>query len=901
MHYEEHYLTNLFEPKSVAIIGASETPNSIGATLVANLLDGGYPGKLFFVNPRHQTVFGSKSYDSVESIPQRLDLAVICTKAETVPGIVDACGRAGCRNAIVISGGFSEVGPRGAALERAALENARRHRMRLLGPNCLGIMRPAAKLNATFAHGSGHPGNIGLISQSGALCTAIIDWAQSKNIGFSTIVSLGAEGDVDFGEVLEFMVADPRTESIFLYIEGIKNARRFMSALRAAARCKPVLMIKVGKHPAGGKAALSHTGAVVGSDDVFDAALRRAGVVRLASVGQMYAAASALFSRFRPRGNRLAIITNGGGPGVLAADHAADLKIPLATLAPDTVTTLSASLPPTWSKANPLDIIGDADPERYGTALAACLNDNAVDGVLVILTPQAMTDPTQAARRVIEVAKTSDKPVVTCWMGEEQVHEARLLFQGAGIPSFRTPDPAVELFSHISNYYRNQKLLMQTPASISESAPPRLESARLVIETALMEGRKVLNEMESKALLAAFKIPIAQTVVARSPSEAMVLAEEIGLPVVMKVDSQQITHKSDSGGVRLNLNSLAAVRDAYLQIVEGVKKHRPDAHINGIAIEPMIQKTNGRELMVGMVRDEVFGPTIIFGQGGTGVEAHGDQRAVALPPLNPYLINDMLQSTAFSARLGEFRNMPPVDMEALSNVLLRVSEMVCELPWIRQMDINPLIVDENGAVAVDARIAIGNLPLTAGRYDHMAIHPYPSHLTTTYQTPDGKPVVIRPIKPEDAQIEQDFVQALSPETRYMRFMNTIRELSPAQLVRMTQIDYDREMAFVAITEGEGELAGKEVEIGVARYATNPDGESCEFAIVVADDWQGRGLARRLMGILIDAARMAGLKYMNGDFLAENARMLKFVASLGFVLSPHPEDSGLKRGVLVLNN
>ncbi len=901
MHYEEHYLSSLFEPKSIAIIGASETPNSIGATLVANMLDGGYKGKLFFVNPRHEKIFGSKSYDSVESVPQRLDLAVICTRAETVPTIVDACGRAGCRNAIIISGGFSETGKRGASLERAALENARRHRMRLVGPNCLGIMRPSANVNATFAHGSGHPGTIGLISQSGALCTAILDWAHSKNIGFSNVVSLGAEGDVDFGEALDYMVADPRTENIFLYIEGIKNSRRFMSALRAAARCKPVLLIKVGKHAIAGKAALSHTGAVVGADDVFDAALRRAGVVRLNSVGQMYAAASALFSRFRPRGNRLAIITNGGGPGVLAADHAADLGIPLAQLQADTLAKLNADLPPTWSKANPIDIIGDASPERYASTLATCLADDAIDGVLVILTPQAMTDPTQAARHVIEIATKSDKPVVTCWMGEEQVKEGRLLFDGAGIPSFRTPDPAVELFSHISNYYRNQKLLMQTPASISENSPPRLESAKLVIETALMEGRMVLNEMESKALLAAFKIPIAQTVVARSPSEAMVLAEEIGLPVVMKVDSQQITHKSDSGGVRLNLNSLAAVRDAYMQIVEGVKKNRPDAHINGIAIEPMIQKANGRELMVGMMRDEVFGPTIIFGQGGTGIEAHSGQRAVALPPLNTYLIKDMLRSTSISARLGEFRNMPPVNMEALSSVLQRVSEMVCELPWIREMDINPLIVDENGAVAVDARIVIGNLPLTAGRYDHMAIHPYPSHLSTQYQANDGKQVIIRPIKPEDAKIEQSFVQALSPETRYMRFMNTIRELSSSQLTRLTQIDYDREMAFIAVTNGEGELADQQIEIGVVRYATNPDGESCEFAIVVADDWQGKGLARRLMGIMIDAARNAGLKYMNGDFLGENTRMLKFVGSLGFVLSTHPEDSGLKRGILVLNN
>ncbi len=896
MNYEQHYLTALFEPKSIAIIGASETPGSIGATLVRNIIDGGFKGRLFLVNPRHETVFGQKAYDTVESIPQRLDLAVICTKAESVPGIVDACGRAGTRNAIVISGGFVEMGPRGANLLRATLDSARRRGLRLLGPNCLGLMRPAAGINATFAHGSANPGTIGLISQSGALCTAILDWALPNGVGFSNVVSLGAESDIDFGEVLEYMVADSRTENIFLYIEGIKNARRFMSALRAAARCKPVLLIKVGRHPAGKQAALSHSGALVGADDVFDAALRRAGVVRLGNVGQMYAAASALFSHFRPRGNRLMIVTNGGGPGVMAADHAADIGIPLAELSAATLAKLNESLPPTWSKGNPADIVGDADPQRYVTTLTACLEDDNVDGVLAILTPQAMTDPTQAARAIIEVAKKYDKPLVTCWMGEEQVREGRMLFKGAGIPSFRTPEPAVELFSHISNYYRNQQLLMQAPASISEQTPPRLESARLVIETALAEGRKKLNEMESKALLAAFRIPIAQTVVARSASEAMVLAEEIGLPVVMKVDSPQITHKSDSGGVRLNLNSLAQVRDTYTAILDEVKKNRPDAIIHGIAIEPMIQKANGRELVVGMTRDQIFGPTIIFGPGGTGVEASGSERAVALPPLNRFLVADMLASTRVSARLGEFRNMPPVNMEALEAVLLRVSEMVCELPWIREMDINPLIVDENGAVAVDARIAIENMPITAGRYDHMAIHPYPSHLATEYKTRDGLTVKIRPISPEDAELEQEFVRRLSPETKYFRFMNTLRELSPAQLVRLTQIDYDREMAFVALTE----IEGKEIEVGVARYAMNPDGESCEFAIVVADDWQGKGLARRLMGVIIDTARSRGIRYMNGDFLAENRRMIQFVTTLGFVLSPHPDDPGLKRGVLALN-
>ena len=710
-----------------------------------------------------------------------------------------------------------------------------------------------------------------------------MDWAESHNVGFSNVVSLGAEADIEFGEVLDYMVADPRTENIFLYIEGIKNARRFMSALRAAARCKPVLLMKVGRHPAAREAARLHSGAQVGSDDVFDAALRRAGVVRLANVGQMYAAAQALFSRFRPRGNRLAIITNGGGPGVIAADHAADLSIPLAKLQPASVERLDATLPGHWSRCNPLDVLGDAGPGRFGDALKACIDDDNVDGILLILTPQVMSNPTGVAKTVIDAAKESDKPIVVCWMGGNRVTEARGLFQAAGIPSFRTPEPAVELFSHISAYYRAQKLLLQTPSSISEQTPPRIESARMVIETALMEGRNTLTEMESKAILAAFQIPIAQTVMARSATEAMVLSEELGLPVAMKVASPQIVHKADAGGVRLNVETLAGVRDAYNGIMAGVATKLPAATILGITIERMVKKENGRELKIGIRRDPIFGPTICFGPGGTRVEVETAERAVALPPLNPVLVQDLLESTTVSARLGKFHHMPPVDMNALESVLLRVSAMACELPWIREMEINPLIVDENGAVAVDARIELANVPLTAGRYDHMAIHPYPLHLATKYQANDGTLIHIRPIRPDDAEMEQVFVQGLSPDSRYLRFMNTIRELSPAQLARMTQIDYDREMAFVATTEHEGQV----IEIGVCRYAINPDGESCEFAIVVGDQWQGRGLARRL-------------KYMTGDFLAENTRMLKFVSSLGFILSSHPEDSGLRQGLLTLN-
>jgi acetyltransferase len=894
---EKHYLTPLLEPRAVGIIGASEREGSIGNVLIRNMLDAGYTGKLFAINPKHDSVLGVPCHRSVEEVPHRLDLAVIATAAQTVPMLVDACGRAGVKAVVVLSGGFAETGPRGAALERSVIETARRHRIRLLGPNCLGIMRPDLGLNATFAQCGAIKGTIGLISQSGALCTAILDWAKPNNVGFSAVVSLGSSSDVDFGEVLEYMISDPRTESIFLYVEGIKDARRFMSALRGAARVKPVLLIKVGRHPGVCKAVHFHSGATPGEDVVFDAALRRAGVIRLYSMGQLFAAANALFSHFRPRGNRLAIVTNGGGPGVMAADRCADLSIPLAEFSEATMTRLNAVLPASWPRgSNPVDILGDADVERYRNTVQAVLDDPNVDGVLVMLTPQGTADPAQVARAVVELEENADKPVVTCWMGEEQVRPGRKVFEEAGIPSFRTPEPAVELFSHISAYYRNQKLLMQTPASLTGHNPPSIESARLVIETALAERRKTLNEMESKAILASFRIPIAQTVVARSATEAMVLAEEIGLPVVMKIDSPSVTNKSDSGGVRLNLNGLAAVRSAYQEILEDVRKNKPDAIINGVAIEPMVVKRNGRELMVGVRRDPVFGPVITFGEGGTRVETHKD-RAVALPPLNSYLVRDLIRSTRVATLLGEFRNMPAINMDALELILLRISEMVCALPWIRELEINPLIVDEVGAVAVDARITVENVSPSADRYAHMAIHPYPSHLTTQWAQPEGPPVTIRPIKPEDADLVVEFVHKLSPETKYLRFMNTLRELPPAMVARLTQIDYDREMAFIA-TRVEGD---HEVELGVCRYAVNPDGESCEFAIVVADDWQKRGLARKLMGVLIETARNKGLDAMHGIFLSSNERMLKFVQSLGFTLSNDPEDNTVRLGVLPLQD
>lgn len=885
----KHYLSPLFSPRAVAVIGASSRVESVGGVVFKNMLESGYQGKLYAVNPNHAEIQGQQAYASIEQIEETVDLAVIITRAATVPDIIESCGKRGVRFALVLSAGFRETGPQGAALERAVAENARRYGMRLIGPNCLGILCPAVGLNATFSKGGAKSGGLALISQSGAFCTAIMDWARPNDVGFSSIISMGAAAGMDFGEMLDYFVSDPHTESILLYIEGIQHARSFMSALRAAVRIKPVFIVKAGRHEAGSKAAFSHTGAMVGSDDVFDAALQRAGVVRVNTIVQLFSAAKALSTHFRPSGNRLAIVTNGGGPGVMAADRAADLGVMIATLSEDTLARLDAVLPDTWSHGNPLDIIGDATAERYRHAVTHCMQDDGVDGVLVILTPQAMTEPLQVAQAVIEVATKFDKPLIACWMGEAQVAGSRLAFTQAKISSFRTPEPAVEAFSFISAYYQNQKLLMQTPGPISRYSSPDEEGARLLIEGVLAEHRKVLNEMEAKAILAAFHIPIAKTMVARSPNEALLIAEELGLPVAMKINSPDITHKSDVGGIRLNLGNAQAVRSAYHEIIQSVQKYNPSALIDGVVVEPMIIKPNGRELMVGVTTDPVFGPVITFGAGGVLVEVLGD-RAVALPPLNRFLVKDMIKRTRISRLLTAFRHMPPIDMSTLESILLRVSEMVCELPWIKEMDINPLIVDENGACAVDARIAVDYLSPSVDRYAHMAIHPYPIRLITRWQLSDGTDLTIRPIRPEDAEIEQEFVRGLSAESKYFRFMDTLQELSQHMLVRFTQIDYDREMALIAVRE----LDGREKELGVCRYVTSADGQSCEFALVVADEWQRKGIGNKLMNCLFDAARAKGIKVMTGEVLAINRSMLELVRRLGFEVSTSEEDAAVKR-------
>ena len=878
-----HYLSPLFEPRSVALVGASEVREKVGGRMLENLLAGGFAGPLFAVNPRHKNLRGIACFPSVSALPQPVDLAVIVTPAAAVPGVIDECGRSGTKAAVVITAGFSEAGAPGKALERDLLEAAHRHGVRVLGPNCLGLMRPPLGLDATFARGIAKPGSLALVAQSGAVCSAMLDWAAANDVGFSSVISMGGSSDLDFGEVVDYLATDAKTEHILLYIEGVRDGRRLVSNLRAAARMKPIIVMKVGRHPAGSRAAVSHTGAIVGKDDVFDAVVRRTGAVRVQTAGELITAAVALASHVHPSGERLAVITNGGGPGVMAADRAAELGIPLAELAPATLDKLHAALPSNWSHGNPIDLIGDAGPDRYRAAVGACLADEGIDGVVAILTPQAMTEAEEAARAVLGAASGSAKPVIPCWMGEASVAAARDLLRKAGLPVLRLPENAVEAFAYLAQFYRNQRTLLEVPPPLMHRDPPDLEGARTIVRRA----GKVLTATESKELLAAFRIPVVRAVDAANADEAVAAADRAGYPVVLKILSPDITHKSDVGGVRLGLADAAAVRGAFEELVASVKRLQPEARVLGASVERMVASPHTRELMVGISADNVFGPAITFGAGGIAVEVLHD-RAVGLPPLNHRLVEEMIRGTRVAGMLERFRHLPAIDRTALEEVLLRVSEMACELPEIAEMDINPLIADENGVLAIDARVVLREVPPGAPRYAHLAIHPYPADLETVLDV-RGAAVMLRPIRPEDAGLEQDFVERLSPESRRMRFQSSLRSLTPAMLARFTQIDYDREMALVAIASD----ARVEREVAVCRYIRLPDARSCEFAIVVADDWQGRGLGRKMMQRLIEVAAARGLESMVGWVVATNEPMLGLCRELGFRPEPDPDPLTVK--------
>ena len=885
---DKHYLTPLFSPNSIVVFaGKVDDPDSqtgYGRSITDQIRNSGFAGPVTFLDISMSGTLGDLAHS-------RADLAVIALPNEELVSALEVAGRIQCQAALIISSGVEEA----QAKELHAI--ARRHGIHLLGPNCLGYQRPRLNINASVAGALAQAGSLALVSQSGALTSSILDWANKNAVGFSSVVSLGPNTSVDLAQTLDFLATDPATQSIVIYMEGIHNARRFISALRAAANAKPVVVLKAGRKAAGSQAALTHSGAIVGSDEVFDAALRRAGAVRVKSFAQLFSAAKCLASRYRPVGPRLAVVTNGGGPGVLAADWIAELGLELGRLSPASAAALAPQLPKLATLTHLLDLSEEAGPEHYRAAIAACSSDAAVDGILAIYSPKLGGDPTAVAQALALINADLSKPLLSCWMGDEKVAEARLVITGASIASFRTPEAAVDAFSNIASFYQNQQLLQQTPPPLSHLAKPDLEGARMLIESVLAERRKVLTEMESKALLAAFHIPVTQTILARNANEATLIASQLGYPVALKIDSPDISHKSDVQGVVLNVHGAASVRDVFNDMIATVRRLLPQARINGVSVQKMSGMKHGREMYIGLVTDHPFGPVISFGAGGTMIELI-DDRAVELPPLNQFLAQRLIGRVRAAATLDEWRGAPAARLEAIEHILLRVSEMVCELPQLREMDINPLIVDETGALVVDARIVVDHAPPSTHRYDHLAILPYPSQYTQEWPMRGGGQYTTRPIQPDDASMLQDFMRKLSDEARYYRFISSTREHSERMLARYTLIDYDREMALVAICKqrapgADGEFIETERIIGVSRYITNPDLSSCEFSLVVDDEFGGQGLGTRLMLSIMDVARHKGLTDIEGLVLSKNSGMLKLMKSLDFQIKTYADDPDFK--------
>jgi acetyltransferase len=885
----------MLRPASVAIVGASGTPGSIGEVLARNVRDGGFRGPVWLVNPRHASIGGVATVPDVRSLPQPVDLVVVATPARTVPDVIEQCGSRGVRGAVIIAAGFREGGEAGAALERATLDAARRYGLRLLGPNSFGVVRPDVGLNAACDGVMPLRGRLALVSQSSALCAATLDWARSRHVGFSTVISTGVDADIGSAEILDFLVRDAATDGIMLYLEGVGDSRRFMSALRAAARVKPVVVMKAGRSLESRGSLAFHAGSMVGGDDVFDAAMRRAGVLRIRDLTQLFSAASTLGAGIRVRGRRLGIVTNAGGPAQLAADRAAARTLELATLDPATLAALRSLLPPSAADGNPVYVRGDASAHQYAAAARLCLEDPQVDALLAILTPFALTDADLFATALVEVARAQRKPVFTCWMGGDAVTGARQRFAEGHMPTFPTPEAAVDAIAALGLFAANQEQLLQVPAPLVAAATPDLAGAQRLLDDARAAGNEWLDPAASKQLLATFGIPVVQSRPARTADEAVRIAGEIGYPVALKILSPDISHKTDVGGVRLGRADARSVRDGFENMLRDVAIARPDARLDGVLVEPMYLERHGRELMVGVVRDPVFGPALSFGLGGTMVEIIRD-RAVALPPLNRYLARDLIRRTRASLALQPLRGAPAAAQDAIEDVLLRVSDLVCELPDVGAIDINPLVVTASGAIAVDARVGIAREPQSPRRYRHMAIHPYPADLELPLELEGGQRATLRAIRPEDAALERDFVHRLSEQSRFLRFMFGLQDLTPAMLSKFTQIDYDRELALVVVLQvpqGPGQ------QIGVARYITLPDEETCEFAIVVSDEWQGRGVARPLFLRLIAAARQRGIRIMTGVTLRENTRMIDLARALGFATRVDAEEPELVRMSLVL--
>ncbi len=886
-------LDAVFHPKSVALIGASNRPGSVGFVVARNLLGGGFEGPIMPVNPSHSSVAGMLAYPDVASLPVTPDLAVICTPPKTVPGLIGELGARGTKGAVVITAGFNELGTdEGRALEQAMLDAARPTLMRIVGPNCLGIVSTQSGLNASFAPVAAKPGGVAFIAQSGAMLTTILDWATARGIGFSHLVSLGDMTDVDFGDMLDYLANDPKTHSILLYIETITQARKFMSAARAAARLKPVIAIKAGRHAAAAKAASSHTGAMAGVDAVYDAAFLRAGILRVRDLDDVFDAVETLATPVKLAGDRLIIVTNGGGLGVLATDTLLDHGGVMAPLSDEMLSRLDAVLPPTWSHGNPVDIIGDASPKRYADAVTALLDSPASDSILVLNCPVAVASSTEAARAVAAAVDGQRKPVFASWLGSDSSEEAHAIFAAAGVPAYDTPDKAIRGFSYLVGYRRAQENLMEAPPSLPEGFTPDEAAARAIIEAGLKTGAGWLDEPAVHGLLDAYGIANVRSRIVKSDAEAASYAQKLGGKVALKIFSPDITHKSDVGGVVLNLESPDAVLEAAEAMRARVARIAPKARIDGFIVQEMVRRPASRELILGMAVDKQFGPFLLFGRGGTAAEVIAD-RSLALPPLNLMLAREMISRTRVWKQLQGYRDIPAANIDAIALTLVRLSQLVADFGEICEMDINPLLADAQGVIALDARVRVAPADAGAGPR-RFAISPYPKELEHIEHVDGMGDLLLRPIRPEDAPaIEQMFAQ-LSAEDVRLRFFTPLRSLPPGLLARLTQIDYDREMAFVLLNQNSGEF------LGVSRISTDPDNLRAEFAVTVRSNLKGHGLGRLLMERLIAYAKSRGTAEMVGEVLEENARMLSLCRELGFAIRPEPENRGVVRATVSLS-
>ena len=881
-------LDKIFDPHRVAVIGASDTPTSVGYTVLRNLIGSGFRGVVYPVNPKRESIQGIQAYKDIPSLPHAPDLAVICTPAKTVPDLIRQCGEVGTRGVVIISAGFREIGAEGRELERLVLEEKNKFDgMRIMGPNCLGIIVPGINLNASFAASSPKKGHVGFISQSGALCTSVLDWAIDEGIGFSYFVSVGNMLDVTMGDLMDYFGSATETQSIILYIESISEAREFMSAARAFARTKPIVAYKAGRFAESAQAAASHTGAMAGVDAVYEAAFQRAGIVRIFDVDDMFDCAELLAKKKTTHGDRLAIITNAGGPGVMTTDALIARNGHIANLSEETIKALDEVLPPFWSHGNPIDVLGDAPADRYAKAMEVVLKDKNVDAALIILTPQAMTDPTATAKAVAKAADGSRKPVLAAWMGGRMVSEGIQIMNEAGLPTYTTPEKAIRAFMHLVSYARNLEVLHETPRDVPMAFQLDRSRLRGVFDTILTEGTDILSENVSKAFLEAYEIPITKPQLARSADEAVDLADRIGYPVVMKIHSPDITHKTDVGGVTLNLGNAEAVAAEYTAMTQRAAQSRPEADVRGVTVQPMVTATNAFELIMGTKKDPIFGSVIMVGMGGVAAEVFKD-RALALPPLNASLARRMLSSLKSWPLLTGYRGKPGANIDMLVETIMRFSYLVADYPEIKEFDVNPLLVTPEKVVALDARVVVDRdlVVHTARPYSHLAIRPYPEEFVTHRKLKDDVPVTLRPIKPEDEPLWHDLLGSCSTESIWFRFSYLFKQTTHEMATRYCFIDYDREMGIVAEVEENGERK----LIGVGRLVADMNHEAAEYAVIVSDRWHGHGLGGLLTDYCLEVAKRWGVKRVVAETSKENSKMLTTFRNRGFEMDDkHEED------------